>query len=530
MNNLKLTLVGKITVFLLIVLVILVPTYMLGGLNGILNKSKTNTTNINNFEGKPASNPDSAGDSTNASQDPANPDNTINLSLDEWIGWKSILDANGGTETQKDSIYGKLGLNVKISIINDATQSSNALIKGDLNAAGYTVNRYSFLYDKFKTANTDVVMPYITNSSSGGDGIIAKKGINRIEDLVGKKVGVPRFSEAQTLVEWLISKSSLTQDDIKKIKNDMVFFDTPDDAAKAFFGGKIDAAATWQPYLTQAQSTIGAKVLFSTKAATNIILDGIIFRKDFYDQHNEQVQKFIEGSLKAESMYTTNFTAIKDSMPLFKTESDDKIKEMTADATLSNSTTNKELLNGIAQNLFSEMSNIWVQLGEKADPQYSKEAFDSSIIDSISKDSAVVKAQTPKFTEKQRESAKAQDDLQALLKTTLTINFQPNLAVIEENSFDSLNKFADIAKILNGSIIQIEGNVANVGKSNPEFEKKLSYERAKAVATYLQVQGVDSSRFVIIGNGTLKQIGNNTTKEGQVKNRRTDIFFKILEQ
>lgn len=31
-------------------------------------------------------------------------DGTINLSLDEWIGWKSIIDANGGLTTQPDSI------------------------------------------------------------------------------------------------------------------------------------------------------------------------------------------------------------------------------------------------------------------------------------------------------------------------------------------------------------------------------------------------------------------------------------------
>ena len=81
----------------------------------------------------------------------------------------------------------------------------------------------------------------------------------------------------------------------------------------------------------------------------------------------------------------------------------------------------------------------------------------------------------------------------------------------------------------NGAIIQIEGNVANVGKPDPEAERKLSSERAKAVATYLQVQGVDSSRFVIIGNGVTKQIGDNNTKVGQESNRRTDIFFKIVE-
>ena len=125
---------------------------------------------------------------------------TINISLDEWIGWKSIIDANGGLTTQKGSIYDELGIDVNISVINDATQSSNALIKGDLDAAGYTVNRTAFLSTKFKEAGIDVIMPYITNYSNGGDGIIAKSEIKNVKDLDNAKIGVPELSEAQTMV------------------------------------------------------------------------------------------------------------------------------------------------------------------------------------------------------------------------------------------------------------------------------------------------------------------------------------------
>lgn len=112
--------------------------------------------------------------SANKDNKTADDDTTINLSLDEWIGWKSIIDANGGLTTQSGSIYDKLGVKVNINVINDATQSSNALIKGDLNAAGYTINRTAFLSKKFTDAGKEVVMPYITNYSNGGDGIIAK--------------------------------------------------------------------------------------------------------------------------------------------------------------------------------------------------------------------------------------------------------------------------------------------------------------------------------------------------------------------
>src|SRR6185312_9284639 len=184
-------------------------------------------------------------------------------------------------------------------------------------------------------------MPFITNFSSGGDGIIAKDSIKSVEDLVGKKIAVPRYSEAQTLVWWLLNKSNLTEKEIEQIHNDMVLFDTP-----------VDAAATWQPYLSQAQETTGARLLFSTKAAHNIILDGIVFDKKFLDENKELVSKFIEGTLLAMPLYKTEFTSVKNSMPLFSTETNESIAEMAKDADLAGYAENLELLASTAKNLF----------------------------------------------------------------------------------------------------------------------------------------------------------------------------------
>lgn len=460
-----------------------------------------------------------------------NSDDEMNISLDEWIGWKSIIDANGGLTTQPGSIYDELGLKLNISIINDATYSSNALIKGDLDGAGYTINRLAFLYDKFNSNGVQIKMPYITNFSTGGDGIISKADIKSVEDLVGKKIGVPRYSEAQTLVWWLLSKSDLSDEQITQIGKDMIMFETPDDAAKAFFAGELDAAATWQPYLSQAQETTGANLLFSTKSANKIILDGVVFRKDYIESNQENVKLFIEGALKASDLYTTEFTPIKDSMSLFATETNENIKAMTGDATLADYSTNVELMNGLAQSVFADMSNIWMAIGEKAYPEAAKDIFDATILTSISDEFQTAVVEKPKFTENQRQQALTLDNAQALLKKSTTINFIPNSAnfLNQDEAFKSLDEFVQIAKVLDGAIIQIEGNVADIGGNDPELSKALSMQRAKTVATYLQTQDVDPSRFVIVGNGSSKPIGDNSTEEGKLLNRRTDIFFKVIE-
>lgn len=518
MKRIKLTPLAKGIILIILLSCIGFGIYKTGAVQRVLSKKNNLTSN------------------SQSNSQLSNQKNEINISLDEWIGWKSIIDANGGLTTKKGSIYDELGIKVNISVINDATQSSNALISNKINGAGYTINRYAFLYNKFKEANVDVVMPYIHNSSSGGDGIIAKSGINSINDLVGKVIGIPRYSEAQTLVEWLLNKSNLNDSQKNEIRNKMVFFETPDDTAKAFFAGKIDAAATWEPYLSQARETTNCSVLFSTKDATSIILDGIVFRKDFVESNKELIAKFIEGALKAgDQLYETEFNSIKDSMPLFATESNDSIKSMLKNAKIINGNTNIDMLalNSTASSLFTDMSKIWEQLGEKVHIDQANNAFSDEIIKSISDKFINETKQNITFTQEQRENALSIDNIQSLLEQNLTINFAPDSAVILEDSYAQLDEFVKTAKILDGTIIQIEGNVANVDtgtNKEEEINKKLSEQRAKSVANYLSANGIDATRFVIVGNGTSKTIGDNSTEEGRQKNRRTDIFFKRIER
>ena len=63
-----------------------------------------------------------------------------------------------------------------------------------------------------------------------------------------------------------------------------------------------------------------------------------------------------------------------------------------------------------------------------------------------------------------------------------------------------------------------------------EEGRKLSEERAKTVANYFIANGIDPNRIIVVGNGNTKMIGDMNTEEGKIKNRRTDVFFKTIEE
>lgn len=460
-------------------------------------------------------------------------DNAVNVSLDEWIGWKSIIDANGGLTTQSGSIYDKLGIKVNINIINDATQSSNALIKGDLNAAGYTINRTAFLSKKFTDAGKEVVMPYITNYSNGGDGIIAKSSIQNVNDLVNAKIGVPEFSEAQTLVVWFVNNSDLSNKDKAKIIDNLVLFSTADDAAKAFFAGQIDVAATWEPYLTQAKNMTDAHVLFSTASSSNLVMDGILFDKKFAEAHADAVEKFIQGSLEAADMYNTEFDAIREVMPMFNTTSDEDIVANTESAKLTTWKDNSDLLNGTAKTIYSDMCNVWTSIGESVNADLVNSIFDDTYINAISDKFSATEVSNTNTVKVTKDNKKEIQDTEALLSGRASVTFIKNTAKFSDSAAASeeLNKFIDIAKVLDGAIIEIAGNTDPNQDSDPEdeYNKKLSQQRAEAVKNYFVMNGISNGRIVVVGNGSSNPVVDNDTDEHRAMNRRTDVSFKIIE-
>ena len=474
--------------------------------------------------------PDENGNVINTDKDN---DTTINISLDEWIGWKPIIDANNGLSTADGSIYDELGIKVNISIINDATQSSNALISGNLDAVGYTINRTAFLSQKFKEANVDVIMPYISNYSNGGDGIIAKSSIQSVNDLVNVKIGVPQFSEAHSLVVWFVNQSDLTTEDKENILNNLVYFTTPDETAKAFFAGQIDVAATWEPYLTQAQNMTDAHVLFSTASSSSLIMDGIVFNKDFAETHPEVISAFIDGALQAMDLYETDLNTIKNVMPMFSVASDEDIISNCEAAKLATYKDNLNLMNGTAKTIYTGMCSVWNSIGETVDFDLVNTIFDHTYLNMLSEkyvNDTSTSVQKVEFTEETKEDI---ENTVALLQKSASVNFIINTAKFSDSmaATETLNEFIEIAKVLDGTIIEIAGNTDPNPTSDPEdvANKLLSENRAETVKQYFVMNGIDANRIITVGNGSSNPIVENDTEEHRAMNRRTDVSFKCIE-
>jgi outer membrane protein OmpA-like peptidoglycan-associated protein len=377
-------------------------------------------------------------------------------------------------------------------------------------------------------------MPFITNYSNGGDGIIAKSNIQTVEDLVGAKIGVPQFSEAHTLVAWFVNQSDLSQADKDTILNNLIFFATPDEAAKAFFAGEVDLAATWEPYLTQAQNMTDCHIFFSTASSSSLVMDGILFNKEFVDANPDVVNKFIQGTLMAADQYGVELDSLRKVMPMYSTASNEDIIANCESARLTTWKDNSDLLNGTAKSIYMDMCDIWASLGETTNKDLVNTLFDDTYINNIASNfsaTEVSKTETVAVTEENKQTVA---EMEALLGGTASVEFVVNTSKFSDSAKASaeLDEFIKIAKILDGAIIEIAGNTDPNPVSDPldEYNIKLSYQRAETVKNYFIMNGISADRIVVVGNGSSNPIVENDTEEHRAMNRRTDVSFKIIEQ
>jgi outer membrane protein OmpA-like peptidoglycan-associated protein len=75
------------------------------------------------------------------------------------------------------------------------------------------------------------------------------------------------------------------------------------------------------------------------------------------------------------------------------------------------------------------------------------------------------------------------------------------------------------------SMLSVTGHTDLVGTA--EYNSKLALKRAQVVGTYLEKQGVNTSRMILDSKGSTEPAADYLTAEGRTKNRRTEISIKM---
>ena len=98
---------------------------------------------------------------------------------------------------------------------------------------------------------------------------------------------------------------------------------------------------------------------------------------------------------------------------------------------------------------------------------------------------------------------------------------------VEPKGVEALQKIAEVMKKNLDIDMAIEGHTDSIPIKTNRFKDNwdLSVARSVSVVRLLQKSGVDPERVTAAGKGEYSPIGDNKTKEGRAKNRRTEIVL-----
>lgn len=108
----------------------------------------------------------------------------------------------------------------------------------------------------------------INDYSNGNDMVVAKPGIEKMQDLKGKKVGVELGLVSHLLLLKALESAGLSEKDVQLVNV------PTDQTPQALKSGSVDAIVAWQPNSGQALKELaGSKPIFTSKDVPGLIYD-----------------------------------------------------------------------------------------------------------------------------------------------------------------------------------------------------------------------------------------------------------------
>jgi len=218
-------------------------------------------------------------------------DGTVKIAFSTWTGYAPFFVARDA------GIFEKNGVDVELVIMENGGDKKAAMASGKLQAVAETVDTNAMAI----AAGLDHVQVLALDTSDGGDGVVAKNEIESFEDLKGKEVALDTTGGASIFYfNYLLKQNNMTMDDL--VVQNM----SSGDAGAAFVGGKVDAAVTWEPWLTNAKNTDFGHVLEDSSTAPGVIVDSLSFSSDFIQKYPATVQKIVDSWCEAVDYYNEN--------------------------------------------------------------------------------------------------------------------------------------------------------------------------------------------------------------------------------
>jgi len=215
---------------------------------------------------------------------------TLVIGHSTWVGYGPLFIA------RDKRFFDEAGVNVELKTFEDPKSRFFALISGRLDGIATTLDTASLYWTPEHPFRSVVGL----DDSKGGDGVVAIDSIKTVKDLRGKRVAYNKGSVSEFFLAVLLKQNGMTEEDLQSIQMQQ------DDAGAAFVAHKVDAAVTWEPWLSRAKQTQGGHVLVDSSSTPGLIVDILLFRDDVIKNHPDAVKAAVAGWFRAVDYWKAN--------------------------------------------------------------------------------------------------------------------------------------------------------------------------------------------------------------------------------
>ncbi|MBQ6365583.1 MAG: ABC transporter substrate-binding protein [Oscillospiraceae bacterium] len=226
-----------------------------------------------------------------ASASAADSPKKMKIAFCTWAGYAPLFIA------KENGYFADQGYDVEIVIIEDESTYGAAFVSNSIQALGQVLDRDIIQFDAGAPEQYVCTM----DASTGGDGLIATEEIKTMDDLKGKTVALDKSATSYFFFLQALADSSITEDQINIVEMGN------DEAGEAFLAGRVDAAVTWEPALSNCSDREGGHILVSSAEYPKAIIDVLTVSSTFADKNPEVYDVLYTAWCQAVDYLNANF-------------------------------------------------------------------------------------------------------------------------------------------------------------------------------------------------------------------------------
>jgi NitT/TauT family transport system substrate-binding protein len=185
----------------------------------------------------------------------------LRLRYSTWVGYGPLFVA------LEKELFAQEGVEVELIKLDEHAAAFAALSSGQVDAIlGTPSDAAAFS----RPGEEPLACVLVLDDDVGGTGILAAQDIRSLADLEGRSVASLQGSTSQFYLNVLLAEVGLTESDLEIV--DL----TAEDAITAFLLQEVDAAVTWEPWLSQGKGAEHGHVLTDTIQQPGLIIDCLL--------------------------------------------------------------------------------------------------------------------------------------------------------------------------------------------------------------------------------------------------------------